>query len=358
VDAFSRLFPSSKFLPDLMKRLEAAEVKFLLAPASDDAPTFIILTEAYRNFLSRFPGSKSHPAVSQAIITKCGAVLPGIEARTDDEYKALTRCWELCFDVTRGKALYDLLKTAQPEFISANKTRIEKELLGSLGFFLYWDIALQGIRFGAPRAAFPGGGKASELWEGGENAAQCLCRSSPEDMCRHVYFSGEYYEVAVKFGAKGLYEIELCNFNMPPSKRAFVYQTLRDRYVPLHGRPEGERFVNGISGDELEFSAMGGKKHRATVSASGEKGNIRFYSPEFAPAGTEVRPVAVQKRDTPVFRKGDCVRWDCDIECKYEGKVKERKGSEYTVTVRKAPRSLERDMNVRKEAESLQHCEE
>ena len=359
VDEFIRQFGGSKFAAEAQRRLEARLVRYLGLTETAAGAELAAYTDEYLDFSKRFPSSASQAEVRGAFVGRCAKVLPGLEAKNDDEYARYTKCWEACFEAAKGRPEYDRLKTAQAAFLAGNKSRDERDLLGGLGFVLYWDRAAAEFRFGGPKGSFPGQGKAADMWDSGQESEKCFCRASPDDLCRAIRFSGEYYEAAAKFGPKGLYEVELCSFEMPQSKRAFLYQSLRDRHKPLHKKAESEKFLNGLSGDDLEFAPTGGKRHRVVIGAAGDRGSVRFYMPGLAPseerkAGT----AAEEKRPARAWKKGDCVRWDCDGECRYEGKIKDKKGPRWLVTVKKAPRSLELDMNVPKDGDELQGCEE
>jgi hypothetical protein len=360
VDGFGRLFRESKFAAEAARRLEQRLAKAIGSGEPGEGAAFPAYADRYVDFVKRFPSSASGAEVKRVFSAACARVMPGLEAKNDEEYAAYTKCWEACFDASKGRPEYEKLKTAQAAFLAANKSRNERDLLGGLGFILYWDRAAADLGFGGQKASFPGGGKAADMWDSGQDAPQCVCRPSPDDLCRQIMFSGEYYEAAAKFGPKGLYEVELCNFQMPQARRAFIYQALRDRHKLLHKKPDAEKFINGLSGDDLEFAATGGKRHRVALGAAGEKGSIRFFVPGLAPPESRpaVKETAVEKRPSRPLKKGDCVRWDCDVECRYEGKIKDRKGTKFMVTVKKAPRSLELDMNIAKDPDELQSCEE
>ena len=362
VDEFARQFGGSKFAAEAGRRLEARLVRFLGLGETPDGTAFAAYTDEYLDFQRRFPQSASLAEVKGAFASRCAKVLPGIEAKNDEEYARYTKVWETCFEGTKGRPEYERLKNAQAAFLASSKARDERDLLGGLNFVIYWDRAAADFKFGGPKGAFPGQGKAADMWEAGQAAEKCYCRASPDDPCRQLMFSGEYYEVAAKYGPKGLYEVELCNFQMPQSKRTFLYQALRDRHKPLHKKTESEKFLNGLSGDDLEFQPSGGRKYRVVIGAAADRGSIRFTAPALAPeapkeAGTAP---AEEKKAARAWKKGDCVRWDCEGECRYEGKIKdkEKKGGRWLVTVKKAPRSLELDMNVAKDSDELQGCEE
>ncbi|MBI5527255.1 MAG: hypothetical protein HY897_13050 [Deltaproteobacteria bacterium] len=360
VDGFARLFKGSKLVVETARRLEQRLAKAISSGDPGGGAAFSAYAERYVDFAKRFPSSASAAEVKRVFSSACARVMPELEAKNDEEYAAYTKCWEACFDASKGRPEYEKLKTAQASFLAANKARNERDLLGGLGFILYWDKAAADLGFGGQKGSFPGSGKGADMWDSGEDAPQCVCRPSPNDPCRQIMFSGEYYEAAAKFGPKGLYEVELCNFQMPQARRTFIYQALRDRHKPLHKKPDAEKFINGLSGDDVEFAATGGKRHRVALGAAGEKGSVRFFAPGFAPPESRpaVKETPAERRPARPFKKGDCVRWDCDVECRYEGKVKDRKGAKLMVTVKKAPRSLELDMNVLKDPDEMQTCED
>ncbi|MFA6032668.1 MAG: hypothetical protein WC889_07205 [Myxococcota bacterium] len=360
VDGFERVFKGSKLTAELRKKVETYMARSLQSASAPDIVAMVALANEYSDFVRRFPASASLPAVTAHFAAVCARALPGSQAQSDVQYETIGGAWNVCSAASKGKPEFAQITAARPAFAEANRARVERELLGEVAGVLDW-ITLSGeIRFGAGRETL-GSGRLGAAWAKGVQGESCNCTEGTGDICRYFDNGRGRLEVDAKFGAKGLAVIELCSFDLPQSRRALLYKALADRMIPRHDRVEKDRFISGQQCDALEFeSKTGGRK--AALEGQGGRGSIRFYTgvlPGAVKGETKAVKEERQVHSSRSFDDGACVQWACEVDgCRYEGKVKSKKGGGYLVTVEKAPRTSEIHMNVQKDPDELRACEE
>jgi hypothetical protein len=176
-----------------------------------------------------------------------------------------------------------------------------------------------------------------------------------------------------RFYNNRLYELEICGL-YAPGKSTTLLRFLESRYK---SKNEGKRIQEffaqrGAPGLEGALSfADTARKRTLFLTRQGNLSNVLYRDngeqaqkmKEEKQKESAMSREMEQERKARVskgFKAGDCVRWRCDIDCNYEGRVKkvDAKSQKVTVTItRSLENPYEEGRNVPIGAEELYDCD-
>jgi hypothetical protein len=274
-------------------------------------------------------------------------------ALNDDEYAAFQKAFEACLLASGGRPEFRRIEEAKPGFEAANKRRIEREMLGGAAVVIDWLDALAEAGLGKGAIFRQSGSKLAYLWDSGAPGKGCSCGLVSGAPCR------DYNPVRVEARwSAGAEEIGICKVPLPPSHRAVLYRSVATRGKMISNPAQIERFINGTGQDSIE--ALFGPA-RVAVEAYGNECSAKIANSRSAAAVAEEGAAGERagRGDKAKLKAGSCVRWGCDMtECRYQGRIKAKRGQGFVVTITRAPKTTEFNKNVTMDGKDLEACEQ
>ncbi len=349
---FLELFPESKFYPDLELRFLTRWYEHLCTLRPSGLDELTDFQREVRLLSERFPNFTRLDGVRALLGTHCVRVLSGVEASDLQAMERIKAALKVCDPVVpagietvemRGR-----LERMEQRLVDERDDRVEKKALADLTFFIEWDRAVQKLPWAGPRKGWTGKGAFLAKWDEGSDAgSNCHCSLDPDEPCREFESEGPAggFEVVARFHAERLAGVDLCQV-YTGDKLEPVFRFFARRYRKAHSGREAADFLAG-PGSAGQIRSVRFKKPGAiqvTLERSTDSCTVRYRSvrmladkkeDERAARAREARErkKARKERIRRGWRPGECVRWECDPVCQYEGRIKTRRKSRYQVTI-------------------------
>ena len=273
------------------------------------------------------------------MIDRCVSIMEGVESSSDEVSVEINKSFESCIKISPPDKKKRLM-AFKDKFIKSDKTRIYKNSLGNLAFIMRFVRYADSIPFGGTMDAI-GLSKFSDFLNEGSLTSNCSCSQNPTDECRIFSYAGEQFELVISSSNSKVYKVAICNMNIS-GKESVVFAFLKDSFKPLF---KGDS--SSLEGRDGSFDYEFKKGIILTLEKVGSYGSLSIYDKSLRPKDDgKVSYTSKETGDSIAFKKGDCVEWDCDVECRYKGKVEKVSGSEVQVIITSAPKAAE--LNMRK----------
>ncbi|HUU02215.1 MAG TPA: hypothetical protein VM425_12295 [Myxococcota bacterium] len=354
---FLKDFPGSDFYPELELRFLSRWIDYLQARRAENIEQLDDFASEVELLGKRFPSFSERGGVEAALGRQCLEVLSRVKVpdlkTLAGVKKTLARCDRFLPAGMSTMSARQRLEGIENELLEAREDRRERKALSGLAFFIHWDEAIKKLAWGHARKDWVGSGAFAKAWAAGHDAgADCRCSLDADDPCRLFDEDGPHggYEVVGRFVDDRLGGVDICEA-YAGSNTAAVYKFFDRRYQKAHGAKESAAFLAG-AGRQVRFGRM--SKMVVDLRCAGGTCSVRYRDGKVLrkkheqdgalksaqhSARKQARLVRVEKG----WQQRDCVKWDCDYECQYQGEIFERKGKRYLVTVKRSdeePRSV------------------
>ncbi len=328
IEGFVTNYPNSKFL----KNIKAKATTRLIEEMKDEDLEY----DSFQYILLVFDRLNLKDLRGE-VIKKCQSVMEGVESPSDDVSEKINESFKICLKYVDPSARKKI-SILKDRFVKTDKTRIYRNLLGNLAFLMRVVRYADSIPFGASPDKVNSGRFADFLSEGTPGSG-CTCTSGEKDDCRIYVYAGDQFEVVIRYNNEKLYEVSICNMNIK-GKASVILSYLKENFRALF------KFdISSIEEKDGSFDYEVKKGVVLTFEKVGFYGNVSISDKRFRPKVQEkIYYSAPQEGDT--LKKGDCVEWDCEIECRYKGKIEKISASELQVIITSAPKAA--DLNMRK----------
>jgi hypothetical protein len=342
IEGFTTRFPNSKFLRNIINKVSSRILDELKAEGLDyDHFKHILTIKERLNLKDR--------EITGLVIERCETIMESVESPSDEVSAEISRSFDSCIKISPPDKKKKLM-AFRDRFIKSDKTRIYKNSLGSLAFIIRFLRYADYIPFGGSIESIHSS-KYTDFENEGSLTSSCSCSQDSTDECRVYTYAGEQFEVVLSTHNSKVYKISICNMNMS-GKEAAVFAFLKDSFKPLF-KGDSSTFVGRDGSFEYEFK----KGVILNLEKIGTSGNLSIYYKYLKPK--EEKSLSYTSRDTTgslFLKKGDCVEWDCEVECRYQGRVEKVSGNEIQVVITSAPKASELNMRKSIGKSSLRQC--
>lgn len=342
VDRFIEQFGNSKFIKQIQNRVSSRLKEDIKNEDMDyDSLKNILLLNERLNIKDK--------EIITNIVLRCESVLATVESPSDEVSNEINRSFSICIklaDPSKKKNLQSL----KEKFTRTDRNRIYRNLLGNLSFLMRFVKYTEYIPFGQSPEKINSGKFADFLGEGNLSSG-CSCSYDSSDECRIFVYAGDQFEVVNRYNSGRLYEVSICNVNMK-GRSSVVFSYFKENFKPL--------FKDDISQMEdkegvFEFELK--KDIRFVVEKMfGSIANISVIDKKLKPKVENKIAFSSNKTVEPI-KNGDCVEWDCDVDCRYKGKVEKVSGMDVYLIVTSAPKAAELNMRRRIERSLIKKCQ-
>lgn len=341
IRGFVEKFKDSKILKNIKRRVE----KRLIEELKDPEINYDRLQ--YVAFISDLLGLKDRGLFS-LLSSRCEVVMKDVDSGSDEQTEKVLRTFEICARFSPPEKRKKILMY-KGRFIKADKNRIYKNSLGNLAFIMVFVRYLPDFPFGKKQTQMSSDRFLDFLNEG-QTTSGCTCSLDPTDECRVYNYAGEQYEVVSRYRDSLLYEMSICNINLS-GRGAVLMSFLKENFRPLKKldlQSFGEK--DGVFDFEVRKGVI------LSLEKIGSRAGISVYDRAIRPRKDE-RGISIEKEvDSISFKEGDCVEWECDIECRYRGKVEKILPGELIVIITSAPKAAELNMRRNVKKSSVRKC--
>ncbi|HOX43028.1 MAG TPA: hypothetical protein PK668_05500 [Myxococcota bacterium] len=365
---FLELFPRSQFYPDLELRFLARWVDHLQAIRPQGLEDLEALEREVGLLAARFPTFARLPEVQRGLGQRCLESLERLEAKDLEQMRRIQAALGGCDPfLPAGQRSVDLrarLDDQERALLQVRDDELERAALKELTFFIEWDKAIRGLSWGAKRAGWLGRGEFARRWATGQDAGEaCRCSLDPEEPCRVFPAEGPAggFEVVARFHRERLVGVDVCDVYAGASL-GNIYRFYARRFDPQHDDTQGAAFLSGVSSGPTTQGVRFLKPGEVAVDLerAADTATVRYRSAK-ALEEMEKDRLAEREQQAQALRKaredrlrrgwevGACVRWGCDPECDYTGRIKLRQQERYLITITKSegdPREEGSDRSV------------
>ncbi len=338
-DAFLNAFKDSRFLKNIRNKLVIRLGNELKDEQTGyDSLQFILLI--YERL-----GLKE---LDKDIVKKCESVMESIESASDEASSKIEESFRICIKHS-DPAARKRLTLMQEKFVKSDKNRVYRNMLGNLAFIMRFVRYADQINFGlSPEKVVSG--KFGDFLNEGSVSSGCSCAAGESDECRIFVYAGDQFEVVLRYNEQKLYEVSICNMNMK-GKSSVVLSYLRENFRPLF-----KANLSQIEEKDGSFDYELKKDVIVSVEKVGFFGSLSVYDKKTRPKiQNKVSYSAPQGYES--LRKGDCVEWDCDLECRYKGKIEKVSADGFQVIIISAPKASELNMRKHMQKSSVKKCQ-
>ncbi|MCX7958815.1 MAG: hypothetical protein N3B13_07185, partial [Deltaproteobacteria bacterium] len=282
------------------------------------------------------------------IVRKCESVMENVESSSDEVSQKIEESFSICLrhsDPASKKRIYQI----KEKFIKSDKNRVYKSMLGNLAFLMRFVRFADSVPFGSSPDKVVSG-KFGDFLNESSLSSGCSCATGEKDECRIFVYAGDQFEVVLRYDEQKLYEVSICNMNMK-GKTSVVLSYLKENFRPLYKSvsPQADD-KDGLFDYELKKDVI------ISVEKVGFFGSLSVYDRRIRPkVETKVSYSGSVREES--FKNGDCVEWDCEVECRYRGKVEKIFPDGVQVVITSAPKAAELNMRKRMQKTSLKKCQ-
>jgi hypothetical protein len=347
---FMEDFPRSDFYPELELRFLVRWVDYLQARKVKDLDDLKAFIQEVALLRARFPNFGQMEDVNQALAAECVSLFTKIEIPDLDRMKQVRKVLMLCDPVLKAgmetMAVRKRLDEIDDHLMRKRDDRLERKALKSLTFFVEWDKAINGLKFGNAAAGWEGKDHFFNKWKTGRDAAEdCRCTLDPDEPCKVFEEDSSHggFEVVARFYKDKLSGVDLCQVYAGTNLSA-IYRFFIRRYKKAHSNRQAAVFLSGAGG-EVKFGKI--SKRIVYLSCSSGSCSVKYrHGPALAAMQEQERQERLERQQIKEkarkarikkgWSKHDCVKWECDPECLFEGNVITSKKGRYQITVRRA----------------------
>lgn len=338
---FVERFKDSKILKNIRARVE----KRLVEELKDPEINYDRLQ--YVAFISDLLGLKDKGLFS-LLSSRCEVVMEDVESGSDEQSEKVLKTFEICARSSPPDKKKKILMY-KGRFAKTDKNRVYKSSLGNLAFVMVFVKYLPDLPFGGKRRQMSSD-RFSDFLNEGQTTSGCTCSLDLTDECRIYNYAGEQYEVVTRYKDSVLYEISICNINLS-GRGAVLISFLKENFRPL-----GKLNLQAFDEKDGVFDFEVRKGIILSLEKMGSRAGISVYDRAIKPRKDE-RGVSIKEEvDSVSFKQGDCVEWECDIECRYRGKVEKILSGELIVVITSAAKAAELNMRRNIKKSSVQKC--
>jgi len=347
---FLEEFPSSRFYSEMELRFVDRWVEHLLKIPVGDLESLSSLQLEVQLLGQRFPTLSRRTEVESRLARECLRLLSAARPTSLEAMTGLRQLAARCEPFLPAGAetvqMKKNLDDVEQQLVKERDDGLEKAALKDLNFFIAWEKAARGLKWGSTVKEWSSAADFARLWaEGRDAGADCQCNLDPEEPCRVFQEQSERgrFQVTARFFQNKLFGLDLCNLWVGDGLAA-VYNFFSRRYQRRHSPQQASRLIATGEG-EVTF----GKKDDLLWLLSCRMGTClvqvreaRLYklyqqqqreeNRQFQDAQAEQRKQRLQRG----WQKGDCVRWGCGAECLFQGRVESREQNRYRVVVEEA----------------------
>ncbi len=349
---FLELYPKSQFYPDLELRFLTRWYEHLLATKPEKLEALVQMQREVELLSTRFPHFGRLADVRAALGLQCVRVLGQVEAADLKQMAHIKKVRQGCeASMPAGNETVQMrarLDRMEQQLTERRDDRLEKKALDDLTFFIAWDEAIRGLKWGQPKDSWVGQGAFAAKWATGTDAgADCRCSLDPDEPCRAFEQEGPAggFELVARFHQGRLAGVDLCSVYVG-DKLTPVYQFFARRYDLHHEGSQAAAFLAGAGGPAgaggLGFAHRDDLK--ITLERSADTCTVRYQSVAMMSEQQRARQAAAKKeaaerakaraaRLRKGFSPGSCVRWACEPVCGFTGRTKTHSKGRYMVTI-------------------------
>ncbi|MGC8927167.1 MAG: hypothetical protein ACP5QK_04505 [Myxococcota bacterium] len=342
LDKFLTHFGKSRFIKNIQNRITAR--------LKEDVKNEEMEYETLKNILLIYERLKlSDKEISSDMVLRCESVLSTIESPSDDLSKEIDKSFAICIRLAEP-AKKKSLQLLRERFTKTDRNRIYRGLLGNLAFLMRFVKYSEYIPFGQSPEKINSGKFADFLSEGNITSG-CSCSYDSGDECRIFVYAGDQFEVVNRYNSGRLYEVGICNVNMK-GKSSVVFSYLKENFKPLF---KGD--LSQVEDKEGIFEFEIKKDIKFIVEKTvGSVANISVVDQKLRPKVVNNISSSSNKL-TEAIKRGDCVEWDCEFECRYKGKVEKIIGNDVYIIIISAPKAAELNMRKHLGRSEIQKCQ-
>ncbi len=353
---FLDLFPQSDFYPELELRFLARWVGYLLSSRPDGLGELLDFAQQVLLCTQRFPSYAQLDEVRAALGKQCLAVLaqeqPVDLTQMTEVKKAVSHC-RLVWPQKEGIAIEARITAIEDRLLKAKEDRREKVALKDLTFFVDWDQAVASLAWGRGLKEWPMGDGFAQKWDRGEDAGpDCQCTLDPDEPCRVFDSEGAHggFEVVARFFEGRLNGVDLCQVYVGSNLPA-LYRFFARRYRKTHSSREAAAFLTGNSGLSLDrvVGFANAKEKIVTLACATGMCTIRYrYAPLYRAQQQQENQDRIDRKEgrerqraarvAQGWQIGDCVKWACRGNCRFQGQVKSKQAQKYLLTITRSER--------------------
>ncbi len=330
-EKFSQRFKSSKF----MKNMRAKAEKRLIEDLKDTGIGYEKLQ--YIAYITNLLGLKDKELIYQLVL-RCESVLENVESASDEQSEKVLTTFDICMK-NSGTEKKKRLSAFRDKFIRTEKTRIYKNSLGNIAFVMRLVRYIYDIPFGVIQDKI-GSEKFADFLNEGSATSGCSCTLDPTDECRIYSYAGEQFEFVSRYRDAKLYEVAICNMNLG-GKGAVLVSYLKENFKPMTNID-----VQSFEDKDRTYEFEVKKGVVLSIEKIGPVANLSVYDKTLRHKRENKITFSEKEGDPITVKIGDCVEWDCEIECRYRGKVDKITGMDLKVVITSAPKAAE--LNIRK----------
>lgn len=339
VEGFLNNFKGSKFIKNIKNRL----LSRLTTELQDEHLGYdifqYILLLYERLYLSELKND---------MINKCETILENVESPSDEISKNIEQSFDICIKHADPNTKRRLI-VLREKFRRSEKNRVYKNMLGNLAFIMRFIRYSDAIPFGSSREGVESSRFGDFLNESSITTG-CSCLSGDDEECRVFVYAGDQFEVVLRYNNKKLYEIGVCNLNMK-GKSSVVLSYLKENFKPLFKKDTSQVEDNdGVFDYELKRNTI------VSLEKIGFLGNLFIFDKSLKPKGKpQISYTYTQGLES--YKIGDCVEWDCEVECRYKGRVEKLMSDNIVVVITSAPKASELNMRKKVQKSIIKKCQ-